>query len=417
MARIRISGVGCCLLDRIYGHVDFRSEAFRKCLSKKAGDGGLEPGKLTFEEELERFAGQPFVSEILPSLTEGHNADKENIGGPCVVALINAAQLAYKESEVAFYGCRGDDEVGENLLQKLNQTSLDLSHYRVEKGSETASTSVLSDPNYDNGHGERTFVNTIGASWHYLPAEVGECFYDSEICVFGGTALVPRIHEGLTEMLKKAKARGCVTVVNTVYDFINEKKNPDKRWPVGESDESYRFIDLLLVDHEEALRLSGGKDIPSSIAFFREKGAGAVVVTNGANNIWLWAESPLFGSIKEQTMPVSEAVWLALKAGKKGDSTGCGDNFAGGIIGSLARQMYRQPTRDNRQQSKGERLCDVMTRDVVTFDLREACRWGVVSGGFACFYYGGTYLEQKEGEKFAELKALYDAYVKQEGVC
>lgn len=392
---VRISGVGCCLVDRIYGHVDFHSEAFRKCLSKKAGDGGLEPGKLTFEEELERFAGQSFASDILPRLTEGQKADKENIGGPCVVALINASQLAYKESDVSFYGCRGDDEVGVGLLEKLSQTSLDLSHYRIEKNSETASTSVLSDPNYDNGHGERTFVNTIGASWHYIPDEVDENFYDSEICVFGGTALVPRIHQGLVSMLKKAKTKGCITVVNTVYDFINEKKNPDKHWPLGESDESYRFIDLLIVDHEEALRLSGGKDIPSAIAFFKEKGTGAVLVTNGAQNVWLWAESPLFGSIKEQTMPVSEAVGKALKAGKEGDSTGCGDNFAGGIIGSIARQMY----------------------DEKSFDLKDACRWGIVSGGFACFYYGGTYFEKQEGEKFAQLQELYEQYLKQEGAC
>ena len=392
---VRISGVGCCLVDRIYGHVDFQSDAFRKCLSKKAGDGGLEPGKLTFEEELERFAGLSFASDILPRLTEGQKADKENIGGPCVVALINASQLAYKESDVSFYGCRGDDEVGVGLLEKLSQTSLDLSHYRIEKNSETASTSVLSDPNYDNGHGERTFVNTIGASWHYIPDEVDESFYDSEICVFGGTALVPRIHQGLVSMLKKARTKGCITVVNTVYDFISEKERPGERWRMGESDESYRFIDLLIVDREEALRLSGCEDIPSSIAFFREKGTGAVVVTNGAQNISLWAESPLFGSIKEQTMPVSEAVGKALKAGKKGDSTGCGDNFAGGIIGSIARQMY----------------------DEKSLDLKDACRWGIVSGGFACFYYGGTYFEKQEGEKFAQLQQLYDLYLKQEGVC
>lgn len=402
MARIRISGVGCCLLDRIYGHVDFHSEAFRKCLSMRPGDGGLEPGKLTFEEELEHYVCQPFVSEILPLLTKGQQADKENIGGPCIVALINASQLAYKESEVSFYGCRGDDEVADKIMEKLSQTRLDLSHYRIEKGCETASTSVLSDPDYDNGHGERTFVNTIGASWHYLPDEVDESFYDSDICVFGSTALVPRIHQGLVPMLKKAKAKGCVTVVNTVYDFINEKKNPDKRWPMGESDESYKFIDLLLVDHEEALRLSGCKDIPSSIAFFREKGTGAVIVTNGAQNIYLWAESPLLGNIEVQTMPVSEAVGKALKAGKKGDSTGCGDNFAGGIIGSLARQICGQRTTYNIQQS---------------YDLKDACRWGIVSGGFACFYYGGTYLEGQEGEKFVQLKELYNQYLKQEGAC
>lgn len=403
---IRISGVGCCLLDRIYDNVDFQSESFRKYLSKKAGDGGLEPGKLTFEEELERYAGQSFSSDILPQLTKGRKADKENIGGPCIVALINAAQLAHLESIVSFYGCRGDDEVGNNLQQKLNTISglspnLDLSHYRIQEGSETASTSVLSDPLYDNGHGERTFVNTIGASWHYLPEELDDSFYNSEICVFGGTALVPRIHQGLSSMLKRAKQNGSITVVNTVYDFLSEKKNPSQRWPMGDCDESYRYIDLLLVDHEEALRLSGCTDISSAIAFFREKGTGAVIVTNGARNVSLWADSPLFGKVEEQTMPVSAAVGEALKQGRKGDSTGCGDNFAGGVIGSLARQIH------NSQLSTSDFQ--------LTLDLVESCKWGIVSGGFACFYYGGTYLEGKEGEKLSSLQELYEQYLKQEG--
>lgn len=405
MNKVRISGVGCCLLDRIYDHIVFQSEAFRKCWSQKAGDGGLEPGKLTFEEELERFSGKSFSADILPKLTQGRKADKENIGGPCVVALINAAQLAYGESTVSFYGCRGDDGVGEELLQKLNQTNLDLRHYRIQKGSETASTSVLSDPDYDNGHGERTFVNTIGASWHYLPEEMDDSFYDSDICVFGGTALVPRIHQGLSTMLKQAKSKGSITVVNTVYDFLSEKNHPEQRWPMGDSDESYQYIDLLIVDHEEALRLSGCADISSAIAFFREKGAGAVLVTNGAKNVSLWADSPLFGKVEEQTMPVSAAVGEALKQDKRGDSTGCGDNFAGGVIGSLARQIGNE-----KLKMKNEKLLS-------SFDLKEATRWGIVSGGFACFYYGGTYLEQKEGEKLSHLQELYDRYLQQVGAC
>ena len=410
MNKVRISGVGCCLLDRISDQVNFTSEAFCKYMSRKAGDGGLEAGKLTFEEELERFSGDSFSADILPLLTEGRKANKENIGGPCVVALINAAQLAYKESTVSFYGCKGDDGVGDDLLQKLRQTNLDLSHYRTEKGSETASTSVLSDPNYDNGHGERTFVNVIGASWHYLPEELDDSFYNSEICVFGGTALVPRIHQGLSKMLKRAKSCGSITVVNTVYDFLSQKEHPDQRWPMGDGDESYRFIDLLIVDHEEALRLSGCKDIPSAIAFFREKGTGAVLVTNGARNVSLWADSPLFGKVEEQTMPVSAAVGEALKQGKKGDSTGCGDNFAGGVIGSLARTLSNSPL-------KGEDKSPFKGKLEGLFDLREACRWGIVSGGFACFYYGGTYFEQEAGEKLSHLQELYDQYLKQENDC
>jgi len=388
-------------MDRIYDHIDFRSEAFGKYLSQASGDGGLEPGKLTLEEELERFSGQSFASDILPRLTLGHEPQKENIGGPCVVALINAAQLGHDESTVRFYGCRGDDGVGESLQQMLERTNLDLSHYRVQASRETASTVVLSDPHYADGHGERTFVNTIGASWHYLPEDIDESFYDAEICLFGGTALVPRIHQGLSSMLQRAKSRGCITVVGTVYDFLNEKEHPGQRWPMGDGDVSYASIDLLIVDHEEALRLSGCPDVPSAIDFFREKGTGAVIVTCGASHVTLWADSPLFGKVVVQTMPVSQAVGMALKQGRKGDSTGCGDNFAGGVIASLAMQkaLAAPPVGGGR---------------VGAFDLREACRWGIVSGGFACFYYGGTYLEQRAGEKRALLQQLYDQYREQE---
>lgn len=408
MNKVRISGVGCCLMDRIYDHVDFRSEAFRHVLSRKAGDGGLEPGKLTFEEELERFSGQSFPADILPSLTEGRKPDKENIGGPCVVALINAAQIAADESTVGFYGCRGDDGVGQELLRRLSLTNLDLAHFRTEQGAETASTSVLSDPQYDNGHGERTFVNTIGASWHYMPEELDDSFFRSDICVFGGTALVPRIHQGLTPLLVKAKSCGSITVVNTVYDFLNEKKDPAQRWPMGDGDAAYRYIDLLIVDHEEALRLSGEGSIPAAIAFFRGKGAGAVLVTNGARNVSLWADSPLFGQVPELTMPVSAAVGQALREGKKGDSTGCGDNFAGGVIASLARQMYAF-------RCKGDEVADGKSSGADRLlSLREACRWGIVSGGFACFYYGGTYVEPHPGEKLSHLQQLYDRYLEQE---
>ena len=346
MKKILISGVGCCLLDRIYDHIDFCAPTFRQYMSQRPGDGGLEPGKLTFEEEVERFAGCRFT-DILPVLTQGRQPDKENIGGPCIVALIGAA---------------------------------------------TASTSVLSDPDYDNGHGERTFVNTIGASWKYLPEEVDASFYEADICVFGGTAIVPMIHRGMRQMLQQAHQRGAFTVVNTVYDFLSEKQNPGQRWLLGDSDETYPLIDLLIVDHEESLRLSGTTSIPQAIDFFGEKGVKAVLVTNGAHDVYLWADSPVFGQVGMQTMPVSAEVGAELRAGRRGDSTGCGDNFVGGVLASIARQKYAGQT---------------------SFDLREACRWGIVSGGFTCFYYGGTYFETHQGEKLQLLTPFYEKYLRQ----
>ena len=49
--KIVVSGVGCCLLDRIFNAVSFSSPRFQAYLSRRPSDGGLVPGKLEFEEE------------------------------------------------------------------------------------------------------------------------------------------------------------------------------------------------------------------------------------------------------------------------------------------------------------------------------------------------------------------------------
>ena len=106
-------------------------------------------------------------------------------------------------------------------------------------------------------------------------------------------------------------------------------------------------------------------------------------------------------------MPVSAAVGQALKEGRKGDSTGCGDNFAGGVIGSLARQIY------NCHLSTVTSQLSPLNCQLSPLNLIEATRWGIVSGGFACFYYGGTSIEKQEGEKLTLLQELYNQYLTQ----
>lgn len=392
--KVEIAGVGCCLVDRIYDCVSFGSPEFLSLMSRAKGDGGLVPGALVFEEELEKFSGRRFP-EILKSLTHGREADKVNVGGPCIVALINLSQLTAGISHVKFYGCRGDDEVGRRLFTALRRTPVDISCYHEKPGLETASSTVLSDPDYDEGNGERIFVNTIGASWKVSPGDLDKAFYDADITVYGGTAIVPGIHDHLNEILPIAKQHGSLTIVNTVFDTRNERMHPDRRWPLGASDETYRYIDLLLADHEEALRLSGKGSIPAALDFFREKGVRAVVVTGGARDISYYAAGGPFVSCPATTLPVSARVGAELRSGeRKGDTTGCGDNFAGAVVASVAQQMHCGATAIN---------------------LGEACCWGVVSGGFTCFHYGGTFFEKHPGEKLALLRPYYEAYIEQVG--
>lgn len=390
--KIEVSGVGCSLVDHLFNNISFTSGTLSKYLSKKSGDGGLTPGQLVFAEEFEKFAGQKFKATI-GEITGGRTSDKVNIGGPGIVALIHAAQLLDDtDCSIRFYGGYGKDEDGNYLTSSLKKTPVNINNFKAVAGV-TPSTIVLSDPNFNEGNGERIFINSIGAAGNYLPEYLDERFFDSDVVVFGGTALVPTIHDQLTELLIKAKAKGSFTVVNTVYDFRNEKANPDKKWPLGASDESYRNIDLLITNRDEALRLSGKQTLQDAMEFFQSSGVGAVLTTYGAKNVTLFAKKDsMFNEIEYTEMPVSDAVKEELNKENTGDTTGCGDNFAGGAIFSLISQL---------QQGKNK------------IDLMEACIWGIVSGGFSCFYMGGTYFQNEPEEKRKRIIPFYNAYKRQ----
>jgi sugar/nucleoside kinase (ribokinase family) len=391
-----ISGTGCALVDYLYKPVDFNNPDFIKVLSKTSGDGGLSPGKLVFTEEFEKFSGKSYAL-VRDTLTGGKPPAAINIGGPSIVSLIHAAQMLHGfPAEVRFYGCRGADQGGAFIYEKLKHTPLKVGFYKTGKQF-TPFTDVLSDPDYDNGHGERIFINNIGAAWEFMPGDLDESFFQSDMTVFGGTALVPNLHRSLHELLRKAKQHGAITVVNTVYDFLNEKQHPDRPWPLGDSVESYRYIDLLVTDMEESLRLSGTTVVDRALDFFRSQGVGAAIITHGSNPVHFFANNSLFGPIAFSSLPVSSKVLDELKqvSGSAGDTTGCGDNFAGGVMASLVKQLIQKPGRKT--------------------DLKDAIALGVASGGYACFYHGGTYDENSPGQKQTLVEDYYTDYLRQVG--
>jgi sugar/nucleoside kinase (ribokinase family) len=390
-AKIIVSGVGCCLVDLLYNDIDFSSDTIRPYLSLKRADGGLTPGQLVFKEEFEKFSCDSFEN-VVNKITGGRKHDKINIGGPAVVSLINTAQLVDKDHcEVRFYGRGGNDEIGQYLKSALQKTPVILKDFRLIN-NQTPSTVVLSDPAFEEGHGERMFINSIAAAWEYGPDNLDDDFFGSDVVVFGGTGLVPQIHDNLTHLLKKAKSKRCTTIVNTVFDFRNEKANPSKKWPLGESDESYSCIDLLITDQEEAFRLSGESDPQNAFSFFRDMKVSSLMITNGSKDIIIYSDGRFFNSSGIKEMPVSEKVINERQNAQGGDTTGCGDNFVGGVIASVVAQLQNGTSHP---------------------DIIEACSRGVVSGGFACFYLGGTYFEEKPGEKRAKMEPYYDAYRKQ----
>lgn len=391
--KILISGTGCALADFLYADVRFDSTAFSRYLSKKTGDGGLTPGRLVFTEEFEKFAGKPYT-EVLKELTGNNPSDGFNIGGPGLVSMIHASQmLEDKDFEVKFYGSLGNDKTARLIADKVKSTPLDISNYQIISEKPTSFTDVFSDPTFDNGNGERTFVNNIGAALDFLPDMIDDAFFGSHIVCFGGTALVPKIHDNLSFPLGKAKINKCITVVNTVFDFRNEKRYPGKPWPLGNRDENHGLIDVLIMDHDEAIKLSGQQTVENAIAYFTGMQVSCFIITNGANDITFFSDGRLFEKTSPLKFPVSRMLTEELK--RKGDTTGCGDNFVGGIIASLARQL--------KTKARGQ------------FSVNEAISLAVASGGFTCSYLGGTYIENSRGEKWSKIQEFISDYKLQTG--
>lgn len=390
--KINIQATGCCLLDRIITHFDFNSKDFIPLRSRKKGDGGLEVENLVFLQDLMDFCGLS-REEIFSRIIAKPEQEIRRLGGPAIIALARAALLLDDKAECCFWGGWADDENGKSILKQLKKQAINIDHYQKQKGQSPLSL-VLSGK--DPVHGDvRSFLCDLGLLLQYSPDNLGPDFFAGDIHFYGATALTPLVHQKLDKLLAKSKTAGKVTIVTTVYDFINEKQNPEKKWPLGASDSAYSDIDLLITDLEEALRLSGTSSIEQALDFFINKGTASCVITQGSRPFYYFSNGSLFKKSGPARLPVCAEVetYKEKNPGLVLETTGCGDNFAGGLITSLASQLM--------ENSKGQ------------LDLVQAAEWAAVSGALACFHPGGLDLQQSPTRQRQMFGNWLKAYQKQ----
>jgi sugar/nucleoside kinase (ribokinase family) len=383
---IRVNATGCSLVDNLYGHIDFSSPSYRSLTSRSPGDGGLTTGGLVFSEALSAFAGSGYL-EVLRELTGGRTPDSSNIGGPGIVPIIHAAQVRTNpDIRYRFAGVAGRDGNGERLFELLERAGFPAADY-TRSDLPTPSTDVLSDPSHDGGRGERTFINTIGAAGAYGSGSLPSDFFDAEFLLFGATALVPPLHDDLNALCRRGREAGAFVMVCTVYDFRNQARMQGRPWPLVQE---YGNVDLLVMDREESLRISGTADPEAAMTWFLDSGCGAVVITQGAGDVLLGTGGSGFRELTRHRMPTcryADRVAAALTGPR--DTTGCGDNFVGGVIDSLAQQMAAGGG---------------------PADLEEAVTMGIAAGSLALTCLGGVYYEQSPGDKRAALSPYLEAY-------
>ena len=389
---IRVNATGCSLVDNLYSHISFKSENYRRYLSESAGDGGLVTGGLTFAEALAEYVEKSYP-EVLMELTGDATPDKSNIGGPGIVPIIHAEQVRLREDiRYRFAGVYGQDLNGERLRALLTEIGFPLDDYTLSE-LPTPCTDVLSDPTFAQGRGERTFLNTVGAATEYGPDSLPDDFFNAEIILFGATALVPPLHDSLDGLCRKAKEFNAFVVVTTVFDFRNEAMHPERHWPLVDD---YRNIDLLVTDREESLKISGAVDVREAVTWFLSKGCGAVLVTQGADDVLLGIDKTgTFESLKRTSMPTCHyADDIVASMDEPRDTTGCGDNFVGGIIDSLALQMAESSEKDSP----------------IKLNLEEAVIAATASGSSALTCLGGVYYESVPGQKRKAVDKFVQAY-------
>lgn len=316
------------------------------------------------------------IGEVVGRFVE-EGSEKKTLGGVAVVPLICAAQLLWNEgAEVYFYANLANDADGDELYEMIGRTPL-----RRDKISRRSGrcpvTYVLNEESGESEAAERTFIayDEVGPGLRFAPADLDEAFYGSDVTLFSAMFWEPDLSSALSKILGRCKQAGSLTVAGTAFD-PGQRHNAG-RWHLGDSDEVYRHIDLLVMNHVEAGKYAGTSSDAEAAQFFRAAGVDSVIITNGLEPVYYASAGQLFAK-ESGYVPVASAVLEDQRSGRiaVGDTVGCGDNFVGGVLASITSQK-----RAGRSS------------------LREAVRWGNVAGALASTHRGGVHYERRPGER------------------
>ena len=378
---MRISGVGCSVVDFIYGDMDS---------SKLKNANFLNYGEAVDKKYVEKITGLD-EKEAIGALTEGITPQKL-LGGVAIAALIGASQIVNQfGTEVEFYNYTSTDENGDFIIDCVKKTPLSTKKM-LRKDAASPVTYALCDKGENGEVGNRTFVSirSLEDDLAFDPEKLDEEFYNSDINLFSCVQWEPKVEANFTAILKKLKDHGSFTVVGTASDAFDGKR----KWILGDGEQVYNYIDLLIMDNDEALKYSGFDNREDCHNFFKNSNVGCFVITHGKHDLYLSVQNEDLFEPFEGYLPIASEIDADKKAGKLsiGDSIGCGDNFVGGCLAGVSMQM--EEDRNNK------------------INMVDCCIWGSLSGGITSTVVGGTYYEKKPNEKYDLMKRYLNDYQK-----
>ncbi len=226
------------------------------------------------------------------------------IGGCASNVAVDLARLGLRP---ALVGAVGDDIFGAHIAAALTRSGVDCQHLATIPDCDTAGTLIINCRGQD-----RRFIHSIGANGRFTGREVtDELIRSADILYLGGFLLCDSLTaENVADLFRRARAAGVTTLLDVVIPGPGDYRNA-LRTVLPETD-------VFFPNDDEARAMTGLSSPEEQAAFFREAGAGVVVITRGQHGALLQSAE---GRWRSGTHDVPFV-----------DGTGSGDAFAAGWI-------------------------------------------------------------------------------------
>ncbi len=243
------------------------------------------------------------TGEVLPEFGQVEklvDSAQLTVGSSSAIFACGAARLGLR---VVFMGMCGEDVFGRFMLEALSQAGVDISPVIVSPTGHTGLSVIL------NRQADRAILTYPGL----IPALEARSISDRLLgsarhlhvaSYFLQTSLQP----GLPELFRRAHSLGVSTSLDPNWD-------PTGKW--GGLDELLPFVDVFLLNENEALAISASVDLPAALDRLSQQ-AGVVVVKRGAQ-----------GASAMHTAETQHAPALQLPLV---DTIGAGDSFDAGFL-------------------------------------------------------------------------------------
>lgn len=233
-------------------------------------------------------------------------------GGCAVNCAIDLGKMGIKNSLVTKLGY---DMLGDFVASEARGNGVDVSGIIREKGNNTPFTFVMVDRT-----GERRFVHTMGTNATLRAEEIDIDFIAKhKFCYIGGVMLMPALDgKPLAGVLNKIRARGVITLLDTVYVQADQKRWREVILPMLPE------LDYFIPSEPEATAITGLTDPEAMAKYFQDNGGKNIVVKLGEKGVYYRKPNGDNGYVK------------AYKVCKVEDTTGAGDSWDAGFLAGLS---------------------------------------------------------------------------------